>query len=241
MFGIAKGVATGVERREGKFDLAERGTLFLDEIGEMAAPLQAKLLRALQEKEIHPVGGRVRKIDVRVVAATNADLADRMDDGSFRRDLYYRLAGSVLEVPALREVRDDVAHLVEHFLKVFCQETGKRVRGVTVKALELLAAYDWPGNVRQLENEVRRLVYQSGDGEAIDSASLSAEVRGGVKERPDAAIPLDPLSLEPRLVELETCLIREAMRRTDGNQTQAARLLGITRNGLAKKLKRLDI
>ncbi len=240
MFGIGKGVATGVAARQGKFQLAAQGTLLLDEIGEMEPALQAKLLRALQEKEICPLGGRPQKVDARIVAATNADLRQRIEAGHFRRDLYYRLAGTVLEVPALRQIRDEVPTLVEHFLRAFCAETGREVRGVTVKALDLLTACSWPGNVRQLENEVRRLVYQASPGQAIDSLALSPEIRTA-GEPAAAAIPLDPLTLGPRLRELEVCLLREALKRSGGNQSQAARLLGITRNGLAKKIKRFGI
>lgn len=262
MFGVEKGAATGVEARPGKFRDAEGGTLFLDEIGEMAPPLQAKLLRALQEDEAQPVGGRPRPVDVRVVAATNAELDERMEDGRFRRDLYYRLAGDVFEVPPLRACVGDIAGLVEHFLLRACAETGKRVRGLTVGALRLLESYEWPGNVRQLENEIRRLVYRAAPGAVLDSEALSKEVRAAkdetaIHEVPSLSdlrawraehagaehppIPLEPIELEPRLRELEETLIREALRRSEGNQSRAAEILGISRNGLAKKMKRLGI
>ena len=148
MFGIGKGVASGVEARPGRFQLAEGGTLFLDEIGEMPLALQAKLLRALQEKEIHPLGSRrPRSVDVRVVSATNVDLARHMEQGALRSDLYYRLAGVVLEVPALRECPQDVPGLTEHFLRTFAAEAGVRLRGLSVAAMQRLVAYHWPGNV----------------------------------------------------------------------------------------------
>ncbi len=243
MFGIRKGVATGVSERQGKFQLAEGGTLFLDEIADMAPVLQAKLLRALQEREIQPVGGRPRGIDVRVVAATNADLTERMDTGMFRRDLFYRLAGHLVEVPALRKVQEDVPGLVEHFLEQFSSETGVYIRGVTTEALRLLTHYPWPGNVRELEHELHRLVCSAVDGQVIDSAMLAHRVR----HPPWPECEVEPeelvgsLTLEPRLRQLETQLIREALRRTKGKRIAAAQLLGISRNGLAKKMKRLGL
>ena len=246
MFGIGKGVATGVDGRPGKFQLAVGGTLFLDEISEMVPALQAKLLRALQEREIQPVGGETRRIDVRIIAATNVDLVERMEDGTFRRDLYYRLAGHELEVPALRRARADVPGLVEHFLRAAALETGTRVRGVTAKALRLLTAYAWPGNVRELEHEMHRLVCASVDGEVIDSRKLADRIRDPGADRPEAAAAAvassdRSLALEPQLRALETRLVCEALERAGGKQVQAAKLLGISRNGLAKKIKRLGI
>ncbi len=243
MFGIGAGVATGVKARRGNFQLAEGGTLFLDEIGEMAPALQAKLLRALQEWEIQPVGGSPRKIDVRVVATTNVDLGVRIEEGSFRRDLYYRLAGHLVEVPALRQAKEDIRGLVEHFLKLACGTLGVPVRGVTVKALRLLSRYPWPGNVRELEHEIYRLVSAVTPGEPIEAGMLDERIR-----QPEAAtielkaLPVSgPLALAPRLQEYEEQLIREALRRSGGRQCKAARLLGISRNGLANKMKRLGV
>ncbi len=240
LFGIGKGVATGVVQRKGKFQLAEGGTLLLDEIGELAPPLQAKLLRALQEKQIQPVGGRPQRIDVRILAATNADLDNLMDRGDFRRDLYYRLAGYALTVPPLRECPQDIPPLIEYFFRGFAGETRKRVRGITVKALRLLSDYSWPGNVRELQHEIRRLVYLCPDGGVLDAAQLSPAI---------VSADLDKLSepgtgslhLMPRLRQLESRLIREALQRTRGRRVHAARLLGISRNGLADKIKRLCI
>lgn len=242
LFGIGKGVATGVQARPGKFQQAQGGTLFLDEIGEMMPSLQAKLLRVLQEKQVQPVGGRPQPVDARIVAATNANLEQRMERGEFRRDLYYRLAGYVLEVPALRECRDDVPLLVEHFLNSIAGEAGLRLRGMTVKALGRLSAYSWPGNVRELQHEIRRLVYLCEGGGVIDVGMLperltardSASLEGRDLEYAD-------LQLEPRCRELETRLIQEALRRAEGMQVRAAGLLGISRNGLADKIKRLGI
>jgi transcriptional regulator with AAA-type ATPase domain len=240
MFGIGKGVATGVVERRGKFQMAEGGTLFLDEIGDMSLDLQAKLLRALEEKEIHPVGSAPVSVDIRVVAATNTDLLQRIEDGRFRRDLYYRIAGYVLRLPPLRERKDDIPLLIEDFIRTFSAKIQKSVRGVTVKALRTLVDYPWLGNVRELEHEVRRLVYVCPDDQPIDSMMLSEHLRApGSVENPGERG--GSLGLEGRVQELEGRLIREALSRAGGNRTQAAKLLGISRNGLAIKMERLGI
>jgi len=243
MFGIRKGVATGVTERQGKFQIAEGGTLFLDEIADMPPGLQAKLLRALQEREVQPVGGPPVAVDIRVVTATNTDLQQRIDDGRFRRDLYYRVAGYILRVPPLRERREDVPALTEGFIRAFSKEAGKSIRGVTVKALRALVDYGWPGNIRELEHEVRRLAYFCPDGEAIESTMLAGHVLSYPVE-PDPAEPEADgasLGLEPQLKKVEERMIRQALTRAGGNRTQAAKLLGISRNGLAIKIERLGI
>ncbi len=239
LFGIGSGVATGVKQRPGSFELADGGTLLLDEVGEMTLPLQTKMLRILQEKVVQPVGGTARPVDVRIVAATNADLSDRIRRGLFRSDLYYRLAGYVLEVPPLRQCPQDVPQLVEYFLSRYAAETGISIRGVTVAALHRLRSYPWPGNIRELVHEMRRLAYVSGDGQVIDSAMLSPEIRDDTQGPMESATA--SLNLEPRLRELETRLIHEALRQAGGVRLQAARLLGIHRNSLAHKMKRLGI
>ncbi len=241
LFGIGRGVATGVEPRDGKFLEANGGSLFLDEVGEMLPALQVKLLRVLQEKEVHPLGGKPRRIDVRILAATNADLYQRMEEGRFRRDLYYRLTGFTLEVPALRDCRDDIPALVEHFLRRMSHEAGKRVRGITVKALRLLTRYAWPGNVRELEHEMQRLAYLASDGGVIKAGMLSRPMVGTTTPAEPSTAEPDSLALDPALQRLEEQLIREALERTDHRQINAARLLGISRNGLANKMKRLGI
>jgi two-component system response regulator AtoC len=239
MFGIAKGVATGVGERPGLFQLAKGGTLFLDEIGEMPLPLQAKLLRALQGREIQPVGGAPVRIDVRVVAATNSDLARKMEQGQFRRDLYYRVAGFVLRVPPLRERREDVPGLVQAFLGIFAREVGKPAPAITPAALRALTAHSWPGNVRELEHEVRRLVYLCPDGQPIDPGMLYE----GILDSPgtEASAPPSSLTLEAHVDHLERRLIRAALARTGGGRAAAARLLEISRNGLSKKMERLGL
>ena len=239
MFGIGRGVATGVSERRGKFQLAEGGTLVLDEIGELAPALQAKLLRALQGREIQPVGGAPVRADVRVIAATNSDLDRRMQEGQFRKDLYYRLAGFVLRVPPLRERADDIPELVESFLSTFAAEIGRPAPGVTPEARRVLALYPWPGNVRELEHEVRRLAYLCPPGEVIDTDLLSDHLF--LSPGQEGQIPSSTLDLESNIAHLERRLIRAALGRTAGRRAAAARLLGISRNGLTIKLERLGL
>lgn len=247
MFGVVKGAATGVDARIGHFARAEGGTLFLDEIGELSPSLQAKLLRVLQEGEIQPVGGRPQPIDVWVVAATNVDL----ESGRLRRDLYYRFAAGLVEIPSLRRCRDDIPPLVRQFCLLASAETGVRLRGLTARVLERLQAYDWPGNVRQLTQLVRRLVALDPAGGVIDLDLLPDDLRRhqSVPESPTPLPDLDSpqlseledLELKPKVEALEKRLIREAMRRCSGHQIRAAELLGLSRSGLAKKLKRYGL
>jgi DNA-binding NtrC family response regulator len=249
MFGVVQGAATGVKPRPGLFQEAHGGTLFLDEVGEMPRSLQPKLLRALQEREIRPLGGKQQTVDVRILAATNATLdlsgqplrPDQGATGGLREDLYYRLAGAVLTVPPLRRCREDIPALVAHFLERIAAREGVHPRGMTRGALERLRAYPWPGNVRQLEQELHRLVLASGDGGILEEAALVEAVR---TPTPGVALPpaeMDSLELAPRLEALERAMLREAMLRTGGRLMAAARLLGLSRNGLAKKLERFDL
>ena len=239
MFGIAKGVATGVSERPGKFQLANGGTLFLDEIGDMPPALQAKLLRALQGREIEPVGGALVRVDVRVVTATNSDLDARIEQGQFRLDLYYRVAGFVLRVPPLRERREDIPELAQALLGVFARDAGRPVPAIASDAMRVLAAYGWPGNVRELEHEMRRLAYLGRDGHAVDSSLLSERVL--VARDGDTDAPPSSLKLEANIAHLERRLVRAALLRTSGKRSAAARLLGISRNGLAMKMERLGV
>ena len=243
MFGIGKGVATGVEARQGRFQEADGGTLFLDEVGEMPPPLQAKLLRALEEGVVQPLGRRPQAIDVRLVAATNADLLAMAKDGRFREDLYYRLAGAVLDVPPLRRRPEDVTVLLEHFGRRAARAAGKTVHGVTWRALERLTAHPWLGNVRELAHLAERLVHLAPDGGAIDSTLLPPEI-GATEPGAAAGVPVaevDSLRLEDHVEPLERRLVEEALHRTGGNRTRAAELLGMSRNGLAYKLKNLGL
>jgi len=234
LFGIGEGVATGVRGRPGKFRLAQGGTLLLDEIGDMPLDLQAKLLRALQEKEIQPLGRAAEAIDVRTVAATNADLEARIGAGEFRRDLYYRLAGAVVRVPSLAERHGDLPGLIEFFLRRATAEAGKRVRGLSRRALEKLVDYPWPGNVRELEHEIRRLVLLCPEDEAIDS-SLLEKCSSTPSQAPGS------LRLRDHVQEAERRAIVQALEEAGGSQRRAAQLLGIARNTLARKIAELEI
>jgi transcriptional regulator with GAF, ATPase, and Fis domain/tetratricopeptide (TPR) repeat protein/tRNA A-37 threonylcarbamoyl transferase component Bud32 len=235
LFGHVRGAFTGAVRpRAGLFEIAHDGTLLLDEIAEMSLGMQAKLLRALQDGEIRPVGSEsVRRVDVRVIGATHRDLEKLVKEGRFREDLFYRLNVISVRVPSLRERRGDVPILVQHFLRVHAGE--RRVR-LARAAADALAAYAWPGNVRQLENEIRRALVLA--DEVVQLEHLSPEIQnpqGGEAARADG------LNLRRRLDALEADLVRTALRRTDGNQTRAAELLGVSRFGLQKMMKRLAI
>jgi transcriptional regulator with GAF, ATPase, and Fis domain len=243
LFGIEAGVATGVNKRDGKMRLAEGGVVFLDEIGDMSPALQAKLLRALQEKEVHPVGARRPvPLDVRVVAATNTDLHERIGEGRFRSDLYYRIAGYTLDIPPLRERRGDIAALVEFMMQRVALEIDKPISGISVKALRALVDAPWPGNVRELEHEVRRLVCLCPPDQPITAAIVSPSVLAPGNAA--GAEPLDPdtdLTLAHHTDALERRLITLALARTQGKRATAARLLGISRYGLALKMQRLGL
>ncbi|MCC7542263.1 MAG: sigma 54-interacting transcriptional regulator, partial [Deltaproteobacteria bacterium] len=232
LFGHVRGAFTGADRaRIGLFEAAHGGTLLLDEIGEMPVPMQAKLLRALEQKEVRPVGAtRTRTVDVRVVAATHRDLADRVQRGLFRQDLLYRLAVLTVVVPALRDRPDDVPLLVAHMLERHA--AGRRPR-IERRAMEALGRYGWPGNVRQLENEVRR--WCALGLEVVRAEDLSADIASR------AAVADDQLDLRARTEALEREVIARALERSHGNRTQAAQILGVSRFGLQKMLARLRL
>ena len=234
LFGHARGAFTGaVSSRQGLFEIADRGTLFLDEIGEMSLGMQTKLLRVLQDGEVRAVGSNTsRKVDVRVLCATHRDLRAMVAAGTFREDLYYRLRVVEIRVPALRQRPGDVPLLVAHFLSKY---DGKGIR-VSASAMATLVAAPWPGNVRQLENELRRAIVLS-DG-LIEASHLSPDVLPTSSAARGASASL---TLRDRIDDLETVLIREALARTRGNQSKAAELLGVSRFGLQKMLKRLQI
>lgn len=261
LFGVTARSATGVDARPGYFVLAHGGTVFLDEVGELAELLQAKLLRALQEREVLAVGASApRKVSVRVVSASNRDLLAEVDRGRFRADLYFRLRGLQFLIPPLRERREDVPPLVLAFVERAALEYGKTIRGVSRKALELLLRHEWPGNVRELESEVRRAVLLCQDGSILrseDFGDLSCAFRPKdcegeariaaavvpsslppVERRPDPLVATPILRLRERLALLERQAIDEALVAAQGNKSLAARLLGLTRNGLAMKLAR---
>jgi two-component system response regulator AtoC len=242
LFGHAKGAFTGADRaRRGLFVEADGGTLFLDEIGELPSPLQAKLLRVLQEEEVRPVGeSKSRRVDVRVIAATARDLESDVAGGRFREDLFYRLNVVRVQVPPLRERREDTPLLLDHFLARFRDLLGRPVRALTDEALEKLLAYRWPGNVRELENVMERAVILA-EGERIGLRELPANVvlPEGSGTREEAA-PSD-FSLRSARRSAETELIQRALRATGGNRTHAARLLQISHRALLYKLKEYGI
>jgi Nif-specific regulatory protein len=237
LFGHRKGSFTGAhEDKKGLFEIADGGTLFLDEITETPLSLQSKLLRVLQEGEIRPVGAtQEKRVNVRIVAATNRNLEKEVAEGRFREDLYYRLKVFPIRVPPLRERREDIALLAEHFLKRYAAELGKPAAGFSQQAMELLQAYDWPGNVRELQNEVQRLVIQIEPGDFITSELLSPRLRR-VEGLIDRVKPSKG-TLKETMDELERWILIEALRQHENNKTAAARTLGITREGLHKKLR----
>ncbi len=241
LFGHRRGAFTGaVDDKKGLFELAHGGTLFLDEVGEMALALQAKLLRVLQEGEVRPVGSTaVRHVDVRIVAATNRDLAAEVQRGTFREDLFYRLRVFPLRVPALRERREDIPLLAGAFLQKYSRELGKATDGFAQQTMEALVAYDWPGNVRELENEVQRLVIQVDPGGIVSPDMLSPHLRK--VEGLIARSGMTKGSLRDMMDSVEKSILLEALRDHGQNKTACAKTLGITREGLHKKLRALGI
>lgn len=246
LFGHVRGAFTGaVANRVGRFELAHRGTLFLDEIGTMPGPLQAKLLRALQQREIERLGeGRPVPVDVRVLAATNADLEQMVAQGTFREDLYYRLNVIPLRLPPLRERRDDIPLLVRHFLSVLGEQAVPMRRDVVFsqEAMRRLMAFDWPGNIRQLENTVERALALSPQRSQIDVSVLPADIRGEVDDARQVplVLPDDGFDLEWTLATVERGFVQQALVRTEGNRSRAADLLSVKRTTLVEKVKRLQ-
>ncbi|MFP4356335.1 MAG: sigma-54-dependent transcriptional regulator [Phycisphaerae bacterium] len=235
LFGHEKGAFTGaVGRRKGRFERADGGTLLLDEISETTGRLQAELLRVLESQDIERVGGsETIRVNVRVIATTNRNLAEQVEKGDFRRDLYYRISGLRLDVPALAQRREDIPALVAHFIARYAGQTGRRINQVDRELLETLYAADWPGNVRQLRNTVRALLaLGSSDVLSLDDAPhLRQELAQPVSLKPSRSNSL-------KLQELERRAIFEALRRTEDHQAKAARLLGITDRTLRSKLRR---
>ena len=232
LFGHEKGAFTGADkRREGRFVEADGGTLFLDEIGDISPMMQVRLLRAIQEREVQRVGSnQTISVDVRLIAATHRDLAAEVNAGRFRQDLYYRLNVVAIEVPSLRQRREDIPLLANHFLQRFAERNRKAVKGFTPQAMDLLIHYDWPGNIRELENTVERAVVLL-TGEYISERELPLAIAS-------TPIPLvQSQDIQP-LVEVEKEVILAALEKTGGNKTEAARQLGITRKTLLAKLSR---
>jgi DNA-binding NtrC family response regulator len=236
LFGHVRGAFTGADRdKTGLFELANGGTLFLDEIGDMPLTTQAKLLRAIQNQEILPVGSQTpRKVNVRIVAATHRDLKGAIKSGEFREDLYYRLSMVELTVPSLKDRSEDVPLLARHFVRKFSAEFSKHIEGVTPRAMLVLQRYGWPGNVRELEHIIGRACMLT-DGTVIDVSSLPESLTHA-EAKPEASGESSSL-----LEDQERQLIAEALKGARGNQSEAARRLGIGRDALRYKMKRYDL
>lgn len=235
LFGHEKGAFTGAEkRREGRFQAADKGTIFLDEIGEMSMAMQAKLLRAIQEGEIQRLGSdQPIRVDVRILAATNRDLAQEVAEGTFRQDLYYRLNVVSVVLPPLSERREDIPLLASHFLKKFAEKNDKPIKGFTPGAMDRLVKYAWPGNVRELENVIERAVVLL-LGEYVSERELPQNLLRPEDQEDNIMDHLHNLTLE----ELERAAITATLEASDGNKSEAARRLGITRKTLHAKLSR---
>ncbi len=235
LFGHERGAFTGaIARREGRFQLAHRGTIFLDEVGEMSAAIQMKLLRVLQEKEFEPLGStQTLKADVRVIAATNKNLDKEVKEGRFREDLFYRLNVVPVVLPPLRERKEDIPALAEHFFAIYREKNHKDLKSISGKTMDLLVRYDWPGNIRELENCIERAVIMA-RGEVIAPVDLPLNIQAlsNGKEIQGLQFPLG-VSLEA----VEKALILRTLEDTGGNRTRASEILGINRRTLQNKLK----
>jgi two-component system, NtrC family, response regulator AtoC len=251
LFGYERGAFTGaVTSKPGRFELADTGTIFLDEIGEVPIEMQVKLLRVLQESEFERVGGiKTTRVDVRLIAATNRDLLAEVEAGRFRKDLYYRLNVVPIHLPPLRERRADVPALVRHFIEKYNKRLNKKIEGIADDALTMLQGYPWPGNIRELENLMERVILFA-DGPRIEARDLPEPVRGGVggvalstPESPALEVGETPLKeiLKVKQAEIEKAFIVQALGKTEGNVTRAARLLGISRKSLQTKMKEFGL
>jgi DNA-binding NtrC family response regulator len=238
LFGYEKGAFTGANStKPGKFELADTGTAFLDEIGDVPGNIQVKLLRVLQEREFERLGSnKTRHIDVRIVAATNQDLRAALEQGAFREDLYYRLNVVPITIPPLRERREDIPFLAEHFVAKLGPASGSRVESISEAAIEKLMGSHWPGNVRELENVLERSIVLC-PATRLEAADIRLDVAPRAPRQSAADFLPDGLTLD----EYEQAILREALRRADGNKSQAARLLGLTRNALRYRLSQMGM
>jgi DNA-binding NtrC family response regulator len=239
LFGYEKGAFSGAAiSKPGKFEMADKGTMFLDEIGDVPAAIQVKLLRVLQDREFERLGGtKTHKVDIRLVAATNRDLRAALEEGTFREDLYYRLNVVAIDIPPLRDRKEDIPALADFFLERYAKDSSKPVTSITPSAMKKLMDYHWPGNVRELQNIIERGVTLS-TGKALDAADIYLD-------DPATARPISntPHVLPPgmTLEQWEDETIREALRRANGNKSQAARALGLSRNALRYRLSKLGV
>jgi transcriptional regulator with PAS, ATPase and Fis domain len=243
LFGHVRGAFTGaLAPRVGRFAAADGGTLFLDEIGELPLSQQAKLLRAVQEREVVPVGDtKPRKVDVRLIAATHRDLEAMVEQGTFREDLLYRIQVVPIELPPMRNRTGDIPQLVDSFVQRVNQKRNRNVSGVTEEAMSMLVAFDWPGNVRQLENVVERMVLLRGEG-LIDVEDLPARMQKPRAQRAQPAeLPEDGIDLRDAVEQFENKLILQALERTGWNKNRAAAVLRMNRTTLVEKLKKKNL
>jgi transcriptional regulator with PAS, ATPase and Fis domain len=245
LFGHTKGAFTGaVQTRIGKFEQANGGTIFLDEIGNLPAPLQIKLLRVIQEREFERVGSNSPiKVDVRIIAATSSNLSQMVQEGTFREDLFYRLNVIPIMLPALRDRREDIPFLLQHFVQHFCARHGFEAKTVSPDVIRAIMAYGWPGNVRQLENIVERMVVLTGTRSVIGTADLPEEIQSTINSGFARVIdiPEDGINLQNVVTDMERELILQSLRRTNGNKKLAAELLKLKRTTLIQKIKRIRI
>ncbi len=242
LFGHVKGSFTGAIRdKKGLFEIADNGTLFLDEIGDMSPTMQVKLLRVIQEGTLTPVGGtEQRKVDARVLAATNRDLKEMVEQGAFREDLYYRINVINLVVPPLRERKEDIPLLVEHFLSKGCKEKGIATKSLAKRSFEKVYDYPWPGNIRELENEIERLIVLTGPEDRIPAEILSQRIRDFGDHGKLQGVRVAG-KLKDALEELEKTMIKEGLRRTNYNKSRLAKELGISRAGLIMKVEKYGL
>jgi transcriptional regulator with PAS, ATPase and Fis domain len=238
LFGHEKGAFTGANNLKiGKFEQADTGTVFLDEIGEVPQAIQVKLLRIIQEREFERVGGnKTQRVDIRMIAATNQDLRSALEQGTFREDLYYRLNVVAIEIPPLRARKADIPYLANHFIHKLAPDTGSQVESITPSAMDVLLEHSWPGNVRELENVIERSLVMA-TGTQLDVKDIKLDVPRNRQTTPgELALP-EGMSLE----QYEQELIRQALKKADGNKSRAARLLGLTRNALRYRLTQMGL
>jgi DNA-binding NtrC family response regulator len=238
LFGFEKGAFTGaVASKPGKFELADKGTLFLDEIGDVPPAIQVKLLRVLQEREFERLGGtRTLRVDVRLIAATNRDLREALEQGTFREDLYYRLNVVPIDIAPLRDRKEDIPELANLFMARFRSDSGKTIEGISREAMQTLENYHWPGNVRELQNIIERACALA-KGKVLEAADIHLDLRPARSANGSENFLPPGMTLE----KWEDEMIREALRRANGNKSQAARLLGLSRNALRYRLSKIGI
>jgi two-component system NtrC family response regulator len=240
LFGIEERIATGVKSRKGKFELADGGTIFLDEIGDMSLSTQAKVLRVLQEREFERVGGsKSIEVDVRILSATNQDLQQAIEEKTFRKDLFYRLNTVAINIPPLRERKEDIPFLVDYFIKKHCRENERESVVVSVEAMDAFMAYDWPGNVRELENVVQRGVVMA-EGKSFPQEVIPSLVEGE-EEEIRLRLPSGVKRLGDIVAQVEKAVIERALREYGNVQLKAAKVLGLSESALRYKMRKYGI